>query len=181
MQSFARRLGEIGHVRCFDYPYQVQGRRSPDRPETLIAAHRAAYEQLRAEHDGTLVLIGKSMGGRIGCHLANQLGADGPAALICLGYPLVGQQGAVRDAVLLELRRPILFVQGSRDALCPLDRLESVRDRMSPPTQLHVVEGGDHSLRVAARALAAQGRSQADVDAAILRVIRDFLEPFSKV
>jgi len=61
--------------------------------------------------------------------------------------------------VLLELGTPILFIQGSRDALCPLDRLAAVRKSMSAPNDLHVVAGGDHSLRAAARALAAQGRT----------------------
>jgi hypothetical protein len=78
--------------------------------------------------------------------------------------------------VLLELGTPILFIQGSRDALCPLDRLAAVRKSMSAPNDLHVVAGGDHSLRAAARALAAQGRTQADVDAEITRVVREFIE-----
>lgn len=176
MQAFATRLSELGRVEAFDYPYQIQGRRSPDRPETLLAAHRSAYERLRAEHPGSIVLIGKSMGSRIGCHLANQLDDDGPAALICLGYPLVASKGAIRDSVLLELKRPILFVQGSRDALCPLDRLASVRTRMSAPNELLVVQGGDHSLRVSARALASQGRTQPQVDGGIMAAIRSFLQ-----
>jgi predicted alpha/beta-hydrolase family hydrolase len=144
-----------------------------------VAAHQAAYERLRAEHAGPIVLIGKSMGGRIGCHLANQLGNSGPTALVCLGYPLVAPKGAVRDAVLLELSTPILFIQGTRDPLCPPDRLVSVRKRMSAPNELHVVEGGDHSLRVPVRALATQGRTQADVDAAIVQAVREFVEPFT--
>lgn len=78
--------------------------------------------------------------------------------------------------MLLELGTPILFIQGSRDALCPLDRLAAVRKSMSAPNDLHVVAGGDHSLRAAARALAAQGRTQADVDAEITRVVREFIE-----
>ncbi len=174
MQAFARRLGEMGRVECFDYPYQLEGRRSPDRLATLVAAHQAAYEHLRAEHAGTIVLIGKSMGGRIGCHLATLIGKGGPAALVCLGYPLVAPKGAVRDAVLLELGAPILFVQGTRDALCPLERLAAVRKRMSAPNELHVVEGGDHSLRVGARALATQGRTQSAIDEEIVRVVGEF-------
>ncbi len=175
MQAFARRLCEIGRVECFDYAYQRERRRSPDRLPLLLAAHQTAYERLRAEHAGPLVLIGKSMGGRIGCHLANQLGKSGPTALVCLGYPLVAPKGAVRDAVLLELGTPILFIQGTRDSLCPLDRLAAVRKRMSAPNELHIVEGGDHSLRVTARALATQGHTQADVDAEIIRAVREFV------
>lgn len=178
MQSFARQLGDIGRVECFDYPYQRAGRRSPDRLPVLVAAHQAAYEHLRAEHAGPLFLIGKSMGGRMGCHLANQLAKSKPVALVCLGYPLVGQKGAVRDEVLLELSTPILFIQGTRDPLCPLERLATVRTRMSASNTLHVVQGGDHSLRVTARALATQGLTQAEVDTKIVHAVRDFIEPF---
>lgn len=176
MQAMARRLESMGRVECFDYTYQRDGRRSPDRLPALIAAHRAAYERLRARHAGPLVFIGKSMGSRVGCHLANQLAESGPAALVCLGYPLVGQSGKMRDAVLVELGTPILFIEGTRDPLCPLDRLAEVRRRMTAPNELQVVEGGDHSLRVSARALAAQGRTQSDVDAEIVGAVGGFVD-----
>jgi fermentation-respiration switch protein FrsA (DUF1100 family) len=44
------------------------------------------------------------------------------------------------------LTTPVLFLQGSRDPLCPLADLETVRAAMRAPTELFVVEGGDHSL-----------------------------------
>jgi len=176
MRGFARRLSELGHVETFDYAYQREGRRSPDKLPKLVDAHRAAYEQLRAKHPGPLVFIGKSMGSRIGCHLANELGKAGPAALVCLGYPLVGQNGALRDAVLLELKQPILFVQGTRDALCPLEQLEKVRLQMTARHELYAVDGGDHSLHVGARVLKAQNRTQAEVDDAVLQALRAFIE-----
>jgi len=76
------------------------------------------------------------------------------AGLVCLGYPLQsGATGALRDQVLLGLRTPILFVQGTRDPLCPLDKLAAVRPRMTAPNQLFVVEGGDHSLEVSRPAI----------------------------
>ena len=100
-----------------------------------------------------MFLIGKSMGGRVGCHLALE---EQVAGVICLGYPLQsGATGAMRDEVLVALRTPILFVQGSRDSFCPLDQLAAVRARMTAPSTLLVVEGGNHSLEVSAAA--AQG------------------------
>ncbi|HEY5958027.1 MAG TPA: alpha/beta family hydrolase, partial [Polyangiaceae bacterium] len=132
-------------------------------------------DRVRAGHPGPLVFVGKSMGGRVGCHLANELGENGPTALVCLGYPLVGQKGAMRDAVLLDLLTPILFVQGTRDSLCPSDRLAAVRASMSVKNELHLVEGGDHSLRVSARGLAARGSTQADVDEEVMRRIEEFI------
>jgi predicted alpha/beta-hydrolase family hydrolase len=96
--------------------------------------------------------------------------------LVCLGYPLkAGGSGAIRDQVLLALRTPILFVQGTRDPLCPLDLLAAVRPRMTAANQLHVVEGGDHSLAVSAQQRRQAGITQADSDAAVLEMIRRFV------
>lgn len=179
MREFATRLAALGHVSSFDYPYQIAGRRSPDRQPVLVAAHREALERLRAERGDPVVLIGKSMGGRMGCHLAAELGAAAPLALVCLGYPLIGQSGGVRDQVLRELRTPTLFVQGSRDAMCPLERLAAVRAELRAPNELYVVEGGDHSLLVTKGALKARQTTQADIDAAIIDAIRGFLTPLT--
>jgi predicted alpha/beta-hydrolase family hydrolase len=95
--------------------------------------------------------------------------------LVCLGYPLRGRGGDVRDEVLLALRTPVLFVQGTRDPLCPLAELAAVRARMAAPSSLHVVEGGNHSLEVGVRALAARGETQADVDARALAAVAAFV------
>ena len=175
MQSFAARLGELGRVQGLDYPYMRAGRKTPDRLPQLIAAHRAAFEALRAEQTGPIFLAGKSMGSRVGCHLANELPSDAVAGLICFGYPLVGQNGKVRDEVLRGLRRRVLFVQGTRDTLCPLEHLERVLSELRTPHELMVIEGGDHSLRLTKSALTQQGRSQDQVDAAILERVRQFV------
>lgn len=174
MEAWARRLGALGDVVRFDYPYMKAGRRSPDRLPVLVKAHREALEEARASRPGPAVLVGKSMGSRIGCHLSLEAEV---AALVCLGYPLRGARGDLRDEVLLSLRTRTLFVQGTRDALCPLDALERVRARMSAPSALHVVEGGDHSLRVGVRALRDRGETQEDVDARVLEAIRSFTAP----
>jgi predicted alpha/beta-hydrolase family hydrolase len=174
MRAWRKRLGTLGDVVAFDYPYMRAGRKTPDRLPALIEAHRAALTKVRARAQGPLFLIGKSMGGRVGCHLALE---EKVAGVICLGYPLQsGATGALRDEVLLALRTPILFVQGSRDSLCPLDKLEAVRARMRAPSTLLVVEGGNHSLEVSAAARKATGTTQADSDARVLAAIRAFVE-----
>jgi predicted alpha/beta-hydrolase family hydrolase len=126
--------------------------------------------------DESVFLIGKSMGGRIGCHVALE---DKVSGVICLSYPLcgAGDPTRLRDRVLRQLQSPILFVQGTRDPLCPLDLLENVRRGMSAPNTLHVVDGGDHSLIVGKRHLAAAGEKQEDVDARILKAIAAFVKP----
>ncbi len=181
MRRWAERLGTLGAVATFDYPYMKAGRKSPDRPPVLLAAHREALEDARKRlgRDRPVVFAGKSMGSRMGCHLAVELAQEPasagiPAALICFGYPLRGGSGALRDEVLRALSAPILFLQGARDALCPLDDLERVRPQMRAPSQLFVVDGGDHSLAVRKRATSGSG-SQADWDARLLEAIRAFL------
>jgi predicted alpha/beta-hydrolase family hydrolase len=174
MRDFARLLAPLGSVTAFDYPYMLAGRKRPDPLAQLIASHRAAYAGLGAENRKSAVLAGKSMGGRVGCHVALE---EPVAALICFGYPLcgAGDRAKLRDKVLLELRTPVLFVQGTRDALCPLDLLDDVRKKMTAPSQLHVVSGGDHSLVVSKTELKASGLSQADVDNRIGEAVADFL------
>jgi predicted alpha/beta-hydrolase family hydrolase len=120
-------------------------------------------------------LIGKSMGGRVGCHVALEEKVD---ELVCLGYPLcaMGDRTKLRDEVLRALTTPILFVQGRRDPLCPLDLLGRVRSEMKAPNFLHVVEGGDHSLLVTKRQLQADSKTQDDVDQQALKAIVEFVD-----
>ena len=175
MQRWKKSLEEIGTVEIFDYPYMREGRKRPDRLPQLIAAHRAALAEARAKiGDRLTILIGKSMGGRIGCHVALE---EKVAGVICLGYPLcaMGDRAKLRDQVLRALSTPILFIQGTRDSLCPLDLLEEVRREMKTPNTLHVVEGGDHSLGVGKRELQARGQMQDEVDREILHAIARFV------
>jgi len=172
MERWAARLATLGEVRRFDYPYMVAGRRSPDRLPALIAAHRDALAAARVASQRPVVLAGKSMGARVGCHVALE---EAVRAVVCLGYPLRSPRGELRKDVLLALRTPVLFVEGTRDPLCPLDALEEVRRGMAAPSALHVVQGGNHSLEVGARELRARGETQEEVDAHALAAIRAFV------
>jgi uncharacterized protein len=176
MQNWKRRLSEIGDVETLDYAYMREGRKRPDPLPKLIAAHREALSDTRKRHPvESTVLIGKSMGGRVGCHLSLEEKVDG---LVCLGYPLcaMSDRSKLRDEVLRALTTPILFVQGTRDSLCPLELLGPVRSEMKAPNFLHVVEGGDHSLRVPKRLLEVSGQTQEDIDRQILRAIVGFVD-----
>jgi predicted alpha/beta-hydrolase family hydrolase len=176
MQNWKGRLSEIGDVETLDYEYMREGRKRPDPLPKLIAAHRKALKDARKRRPGELIILaGKSMGGRVGCHLSLEEKVDG---LVCLGYPLcaMGDRTKLRDEVLRALTTPILFVQGTGDSLCPLDLLERVRTEMKPQNVLHVVEGGDHSLRVPKRQLQATGETQEHIDQRILKAIVGFVD-----
>jgi predicted alpha/beta-hydrolase family hydrolase len=174
MRTFARLIGTLGPVEPFDYPYAVEGRKRPDPLQKLIAAHRAALASLREKHDGPIALAGKSMGGRVGCHVAL---VEPVEAVICLGYPLCGggDRAKLRDEVLLALRTPVMFVQGSRDPLCPLDLLADVRERMRAPSATCVVDDADHSLVVSKSALKARGETQEQADEAWMKAVAAFI------
>jgi predicted alpha/beta-hydrolase family hydrolase len=174
MQRWKAHLETIGQIQLFDYAYMREGRRRPDPLPQLINAHRQALAQAKEQTTALTILIGKSMGGRIGCHVSLNEKVDG---LVCLGYPLCGggDRTKLRDKVLRELATPILFVQGTRDPLCPLDLLESIRSEMTAPNFLHTVEGGDHSLLVPKRQLQS-GETQADIDRKILNAITGFIQ-----
>jgi predicted alpha/beta-hydrolase family hydrolase len=176
MQRFAQSLEQIATTRCFDYPYQVAGKRLPDPLPRLIQAHATALSE--TPHPEQCVLIGKSMGARIGCHVALQASVRG---LVCFGYPLLGQgkQPKLRDEVLRKLQTPVMFVQGTKDPLCPLPLLESVRQQMTCPSELYVVQDADHSLKVSAAELRRSGTTQPQIEAQIFQEVRRFCAQFS--
>jgi predicted alpha/beta-hydrolase family hydrolase len=174
MLAFAEMLRELGAVHTLDYPYMTAGRKRPDPLPRLMEAHREALETARRAGGSPVILVGKSMGGRVGCHVAL---TEPTPAVICLGYPLCGggDRAKLRDQVLRDLTTPTLFIQGTRDALCPLDLLNTVRADMRAQNELHVVSGGDHSLMVSKTELKRTGTTQADADHAIQIAIREFI------
>jgi predicted alpha/beta-hydrolase family hydrolase len=164
MRAWRERLLTLGDAVTFDYPYgQARGRGMPDPLPGMVKAHREALAEARGRYSGPVVLVGKSTGARISCHVSLDEEVD---ALISLGYPLNRSE---RDDVLLRLQTPILFVQGERDAFCPLDQLERVRAQMSAPNELHVVEDANHSLEVPDR------QRQEDANQEIIGAIAAFL------
>ena len=136
----------------FDFPYVTQGRRSPDRPDVAVATWRSALDQAMQSGRGLpIVAGGKSYGGRMASMLAAEMGEGFPArALAFFGYPLhaPGRADQPRDAHLASITVPMLFIEGTQDALARFDLIESLVRRLRPLARLHVIEGGDHSFRV---------------------------------
>lgn len=138
----------------FNFPYTERGRRAPDRRPLLEAAWRAVIEAVL--NDPTLApaqlfLAGKSLGGRI----ASLLAAQGMkcAGLIFLGYPLHPPNKPEQPRIehWPNIPYPMLFIQGTRDALCDLGLLKAALKSLQVPVSLHEIEGGDHSFKVPKR------------------------------
>lgn len=178
MVRWRARLETLGPVLPFDYEYMRSGHRRPAPRDRLIEEHASALREGMAQHGSTAVLVGKSMGGRMGCHVSLTVPV---AAVVCLGYPLLpasasGRTEKMRDRVLLEMEAPVLFVQGTRDPLCPLDLLDGVRARMQAPNELHVVPTGDHSLMATRAHLKSAGSTQDRLEGDALAAVRSFLD-----
>lgn len=156
----------------FNFLYAEQGRKLPDRRPLLESCYRAVIDAVRAgvpTAGGCLFIGGKSMGGRIATHVAAADAGLNVNGLVLLGYPLhpPGRPDERRDAHLPAVGRPMLFVQGSRDAFGTPAELEPVLARLAPPPTLHVVEGGDHSFKIAGRDPARQAEALDEVRRAV--------------
>jgi len=169
MVDFARAIAALGiDTITFNFLYTEQRRRIPDRGPALEACYRAVIGAVRASvvsATRALFIGGKSMGGRI----ATQVTASDPqlpiAGLVLLGYPLhpPGRPAERRDKHLPSVARPMLFVQGSRDAFGTPAELEPLIATLSPTPLLHVVSGGDHSFKLGRRDPDAQAATYDDV------------------
>ena len=151
--ALADGLASSGYVTLrFNFPYKEKGKKSPDTEPTLIRTWQSAYthlinnERFPVDH---VVAAGKSMGGRIASQIvaAGQMVVD---ALIFFGYPLhaPGRIDKLRDTHLYSIEAPMLFFAGTRDALCNMEKLKGVLDRLPGLHDLEVVEGGDHSFKL---------------------------------
>ncbi len=147
MDFFAQGLGALGwSLRRFEFPYMAARRedgrkRPPDRQEKLFESWRAAVSDIPPE---TLVIGGKSLGGRMASMLAEELRAR---ACLCLGYPFhpAGKPERLRIAHLEEISVPTLILQGSRDPLGTRDEVETYP--LGPRVRLHWAEDGNHDLQ----------------------------------
>jgi predicted alpha/beta-hydrolase family hydrolase len=166
--DFAGGLAARGiDVITFNFLYREQGRRIPDPNDRLEACWRAVIEAVRTRMRpgrDALAIGGKSMGGRIASQVAAAV-IGYLAGLVFLGYPLhpPGRPERLRAQHLADIKAPMLFVQGSRDAFGTPDELRPIVAPLHPPAEVHVVEGGDHSFKVRKGA----GISQEDIYRAI--------------
>lgn len=137
-------------TRRMDFPYRKAGRKSPDRPEVLVAAVREETAALASETGlapERLVLGGRSLGGRI-CSMAVAEGL--PAlGLALVSYPLhpPGRPDSMRTDHFDRLLLPCLFVSGTRDAFGTVEELEAATAMIPGPVSTVWVDGGDHGLR----------------------------------
>lgn len=174
MVDFARALSALGlDIVTFNFLYTEQRRRIPDRGAALEACYRAVIAVVRDEVDSArraLFIGGKSMGGRIATEVAAADRNLAISGLVLLGYPLhpPGRPDERRDRHLPEIRRPMLIVQGGRDAFGMPAELAAIVGRLNPTPTLEVVANGDHSFKLPRKDPIAQAAVYASVQQAIV-------------
>ncbi|XP_026411789.1 KAT8 regulatory NSL complex subunit 3-like isoform X1 [Papaver somniferum] len=148
---------------------------APPKAEKLVDYHLGIVKEAAAKYPGhPLILAGKSMGSRVSCMVAAK-GDINISAVICLGYPLKGSNASKREETLLQLPVPAIFVQGSKDALCSLDKLTAVCSKMETVSEVHVVEGGDHSFKIGKKHLNLIGSTQEAAEEEAVKSITKFV------
>ena len=146
----------------FQFPYMEQRSKRPDQPKVAQAAVRAAVvEAARLLPGMPLFAGGKSFGGRMTTQAQAAEPLPAVRGIILVGFPLhpAGKPGIDRAAHLTDVRLPMLFLQGTRDALADLDLIRQVTGPLGDSATLQVVDGADHSFHVLARS----GRNDAQV------------------
>ena len=176
MRAVATGLAERGIATLrYQFPYMERGSRRPDPPSLCHATVRAAVAQCTHLAPGVpLIAGGRSFGGR----MTSQTQALAPLAavrgLAFLGFPLhpARRPADTRAEHLAQIQVPMLFLQGTRDALAERALLEALVARLGARARLQWLEEADHSFHVAART----GRTDAQVRSMLLDSLCAWLE-----
>lgn len=163
MDDLAGALGERGIATLrYQFPYMEEGSKRPDSPAVAHAAVRAAVATAASLLPGLALFAGgKSFGGRMTSQAQALAPLEGVRGLIFVGFPLhaAGKPSSERAKHLSEVKVPMLFLQGTRDALAEMDLIQACVGALADLATLHVVEGADHSFHVLMRS----GRTDAEV------------------
>ena len=145
----------------YQFPYMDKGSKRPDPPRLCHATVRAAVAEAARRSPGPLIAGGRSFGGRMTSQAQAETPLPGVLGLAFLAFPLhpAKQPSITRADHLSKVNIPMLFLQGTRDALAEMTLLEPVVAKLGKRATLHLFEQADHSFHVPARS----GRSDADI------------------
>jgi uncharacterized protein len=158
----------------YQFPFMERGAKRPDPPRLAQATVRAAVAAAaQAVPDVALFAGGKSFGGRMSSQAQAAAPLPGVAGLAFLGFPLhpAGQPASERGGHLAAVACPMLFLQGTRDALADLALMTVLCERLGPRATLALVDDADHSFHVRVRS----GRNDAQALAALLDTMADWM------
>ncbi|MGD8278232.1 MAG: alpha/beta hydrolase [Gemmatimonadota bacterium] len=159
----------------YQFPYMEAGSKRPDRAPVLMKTVRNAVAAAAALWGGLPLLAGgKSMGGRMTSNACAAERLPRVRGLVFFGFPLhpAGRPSTDRADHLSAVRVPMLFLQGTRDALAGLELLIPACAALGETARLHVIEGADHGFHVLKRS----GRTDTAVLDELADVTRDWAE-----
>lgn len=176
MAAIATGLAQRGVATLrFQFPFMEQGHKRPDAPRVAHAAVRAAVREAAMRVPGVpLFAGGKSFGARMSSQAQALEPLPDVQGLVFVGFPLhpAGKPGTERAEHLAGVALPMLFLQGTRDALAELDLVREVTAKLGERATLHIVEGADHAFHVLVRS----GRSDAQVLEEVLEVMAGWMK-----
>jgi len=138
----------IGTLR-YNFPFIEQGRKRPDVPAIAIRTIAVVLNLANEMKLGVpLFAAGKSFGGRMTSHYLAETSLSFVKGLIFYGFPLhaPGQAGTKRADHLFKVKSPMLFLQGTRDALADLTLMKELCASL-PLATIVTFEGADHSFK----------------------------------
>lgn len=176
MRAVAAGLAELGIATLrYQFPYMERGSRRPDPPPLCHATVRAAVAAAARLAPGLkLTAGGRSFGGRMTSQAQSIEPLAGVRGLAFLGFPLhpAGEPSERRAEHLANVSIPMLFLQGTRDALAERALIEAVVARLGPRATLSLVAEADHSFHVPARS----GRTDAQLLSEVLQRLARWIE-----
>ena len=151
MENLAVRLGElsIGTVR-YNFPYMEKGSKRPDVPAVAEKTVGAVLANTQEVFSGIPIFLGgKSFGGRMSSQFVANKNPSGVNGIVFYGFPLhaPGKPDHQRAAHLKSIKIPMLFLQGTNDALASMPLIEKVCEEL-PSATLVKFEGADHSFKI---------------------------------
>jgi predicted alpha/beta-hydrolase family hydrolase len=176
MAEVADGLAERGIATLrYQFPYMERGSKRPDAPKLAQATVCAAVVEASRLLPGlTMVAGGKSFGGRMTSQAQAETPLPGIRGLVFLGFPLhpAGRPSDERADHLFDVEIPMLFLQGTRDALADVRLMRKLAKRLGPRATLKLFEDADHSFHVPVRT----GRNDAEIRSEMLDAVVGWLE-----
>ena len=155
MEALSRELAarQVATLR-YQFPYMEQRSKRPDSASVAQAAVRAAVDEAARRLPGMpLFAGGKSFGGRMTSQAQAEEPLPGVRGLVFVGFPLhpAGKPSTRRSDHLLSVHVPMLFLQGTRDALADLGLLKPVLTQLGERATLATFDDADHAFHVRKR------------------------------
>ena len=159
----------------YQFPYMERGSKRPDAPKLAHAAVRAAVARASQLLPNTpLFAGGKSYGGRMTSQAQALTPLPGVRGLAFLGFPLhpAGRPSQDRGRHLFDIHIPMLFLQGTRDALAEMQQLQPLCEALGARATLKLFPDANHSFHVPARS----GRTDLQVQNELLDTLSAWID-----